>query len=105
MGYKWKPNATQRRAFAEKMKDENERKAYEERKFQKRLYDNWKDKDFIPTKEQNDFCFQNMDKVNGDQQNAFNMVISAYGLNEKVNHEYIHIVNQLRRKEIEFNNI
>jgi hypothetical protein len=105
MGYRWKPNASQRKAFAIKMQDEDERKAYEERKFQKRLYDNWKDKDFIPTKEQNDFCWQNIGNVSGDQLNAFNRVMSAYSCQEKVNHEYIHTVNQLRRKEIEFNNI
>ena len=103
MAYRWKPNATQRRAFAEKMKDENEREAYEERKRAKRLYDNWKDKDFIPTKEQYYFCFENMHKVTGEQETAFNQIIYGYGCKEKVNHSYIHIVNQLRRNEIEFN--
>jgi len=52
MSYRWKPNASQRRAFAEKMKDPEEQQAYNDRKREKRLYDNWKDKDFVPTKDQ-----------------------------------------------------
>lgn len=103
MSYKWKPNATQRRAFAEKMQDADEKAAYENKKAEKRLYDNWKDKDFIPTKEQNDFCFNNMNLfVTSDEKNACNMILSAFGLNEKTNHCYIHIVNEKRRKYIDF---
>lgn len=102
--YKWKPSASQKRAFAEKMKDPQEQAAYEERKRQKKLYDNWKDKDFIPTKEQHDFCFVNIHLVSGEQRNAFNIVMSGYSCQEKVNHSFIHVVNQLRRGETEFNN-
>ena len=37
--YKWKPNASQRREFAEKMQDPKEKAAYEQRKIDKKLYD------------------------------------------------------------------
>jgi hypothetical protein len=103
--YKWKPSASQKREFAQRMQDPTEAAAYAERKAEKRLYDNWKDKDFVPTKDQYDFCFENIGKVKGEQQDAFNQVVYGYGCKEKINHCYIHIVNQLRRKEIEFNNI
>ena len=44
MGYKWKPNASQRREFAERMRDPEEKSAYETKKAEKQLYENWKDK-------------------------------------------------------------
>ena len=98
MGYKWKPNATQRREFAERMKDPNEREAYETRKREKNAYQNWKDKDFVPTREQHDFCFDNMHLfLTPEEVNAANMVMYGYSCNEKVNHCYIHIVNEKRR--------
>ena len=40
MGYKWKPNASQRREFAERMKDPEEQEAYDTRKREKAMYDN-----------------------------------------------------------------
>ena len=98
MAYKWKPNATQRKEFAERMKNTDEKLAYEKRKADKKMYENWKDKDFTPTKEQYDFCMNNSELfATSEQQDAFNMVTSAYSLNEKTNHCYIHIINELRR--------
>lgn len=99
MGYKWKPNASQRREFAERMKDPEERAAYEQRKREKSMYDNWKDKDFVPTKEQYDFCWRHNELfVTNEEQNARNLLMSAYICNEKVNHAFIHIVNEKRRE-------
>ena len=98
MGYRWKPNASQRREFAERMKDHDEREAYETRKREKAMYDNWKDKDFVPTREQFDFCWKygNFFETR-EEQDARNFVMSAYTCNEKVNHAFIHIVNEKRR--------
>ena len=99
--YKWKPNASQRREFAEKMQDPEEKAAYEQRKRDKKLYDNWKDKDFIPTKEQHDFCFNNMILFTTiEEQSAANIVMSGFACQEKVNHCYIHIVNEKRRANV-----
>ena len=98
MGYKWKPNASQRRAFAERMKDPDEQAAYEQRKREKAMYDNWKDKDFVPTREQYIFGMEHFELFETfDEKNAHNLVISAYACNEKVNHAFIHIVNEKRR--------
>jgi hypothetical protein len=98
MSYKWKPSASQRRAFAEKMQDPKEKEAYEIRKREKKYYENWKDKDFVPTKEQNDFCFAHMDLfTTPEERDAANMVISGYSCQEKTNHAFIHIVNEKRR--------
>jgi hypothetical protein len=103
MSYKWKPSASQRREFAERMKDPEEQRAYDQRKVKKMLYDNWKDKDFVPTKEQHDFCMNHFELFSTfEEKNAHALVISAYSLNEKVNHNFIHIVNEKRRSQNTF---
>lgn len=99
MGYKWKPNAAQRRAFALRMQDPAEREAYEQRKAEKRKYGNWSQKSFIPTREQHDFCFRNLELFDSpEEQNAANIVMSGYSCSEKVHHSFIHIVNEKRRQ-------
>ena len=101
MSYKWKPNASQRREFAQRMQNPEEKAAYENKKAEKKLYDNWKDKDFVPTKEQADFCFNHSNLfITEEEKDAINFVTSAYSLNEKVNHCYIHIVNEKRRANL-----
>lgn len=101
MGYRWKPNASQRREFAKRMQDPEEKASYEQRKADKKLYDNWKDKDFVPTKEQYDFVVANRDLfITSEEEDAANIVFSGYALNEKVNHRFIHIVNEKRRTVI-----
>lgn len=103
MGYRWKPNASQRRDFAERMKDPEEQKSYEERKRAKNTYsDNplsFKHKSFIPTQFQNDQArkFLSMNKLTSEQQDACSQVIYGYGCQEKIHHDYIHIVNELTR--------
>ena len=98
MKYKWKPNASQRREFAERMKDPDEQAAYEQRKREKTMYENWKDKDFVPTKEQHDFCLNHIELfITSEEQTASDMVMYGYSCNEKVNHSFIHIVNEKRR--------
>jgi ATP-dependent helicase YprA (DUF1998 family) len=100
MSYKWKPNASQRRAFAEKMQDPQEKEDYEERKRAKKNYDNWKDKDFVPTKEQNDFVMQNRSLfVAPEEEDAANQIVYGYGCKEKIPHKYIHIINEKRRSK------
>lgn len=99
--YKWKPNASQRHAFAEKMKDPDEQAAYTERKRLKHSYEGFKDKNFIPTKEQHDFCCNHMELFTTiEEQTAVNIVMSGYICQDKVDHNMIHIINVMRRKEI-----
>ena len=96
--YNWKPNKKQRAAFAEKMQNPVEKAEYEAKKAKKKLYDNWKDKDFIPTKEQHDFVLSHIDLfVTPEEIEAVNIVMSGYACNERVNHSYIHVINQKRR--------
>ena len=109
MSYKWKPSASQRRAFAERMKDPAEQAAYEARKIEKankrragsrfdyETAGGW----YVPTRSQHDFCFDNMHLfVNPEEVDAANMVMSGFVCNEKVHHDFIHIVNEKMRSKI-----
>ncbi len=106
MAYKWKPSASQRKAFAEKMKDPTEQEAYYNRKSQKaekrrassKFDYNTAGGEYVPTKEQHDFClFSWPSNTTSEQDTARNIVMSGYACNEKVHHDYIHLVNELRR--------
>lgn len=102
---KWKPSASQRRAFAERMKDPEEKKLYEQRKIahsekrrSKSKFDyNSAGGNYVPTKEQRDFCMNNMHLFSVGEQEAANMVIFGYDNQEKVDHDMIHVVNEKRR--------
>lgn len=107
MGFKkrWQPNASQRREFAERMKDEDEKAAYEARKRAKNTYsDNplsFKHKDFVPT----EFQYQQAQKFLNEQltptqKYACNRVCDGFVCQDKVSHDYIHIINSLQRGTI-----
>lgn len=113
MAYRWRPNASQRRAFAERMQDPEEKAAYEERKRKRNSYEGFKDREFVATREQHDFCLSNMHlateydeqhpRTGGNQitaEDAFNQVMSSFSCNEKIHHDYIHIVNEIRRGNV-----
>lgn len=102
MGYKWKPSKTARREFAQKMANDSEFSAnYYARKEQKAIkrrsgssFDyNSAGGSFVPTKAQYDFAMRN--SYNNDAENvAFDMVVWGYSCNEKVHHDFIHVVNE-----------
>jgi len=106
MAYKWKPSKTQKREFANNMKDEkfaNDYRERKEKKAQKKRTDSKFDYNtaggqYIPTQEQynkaNEFLQTN---ISIEQQNACHLVIFGYTCKEKVNHDSIHIVNELIR--------
>lgn len=102
MGYRWKPSANQRKEFAEKMQDPIQKQIYEENKRAKNTYsDNsrsFKHKSFIPTSSQyeNALKFTTIE-LNGEQSNACNQVIYGYTCQEKIHHDYIHIINEMTR--------
>lgn len=109
MAYKWKPNASQRKAFAEKMQDPEEARAYEARKEEKAAKRRAGSKfnyqtaggNYVPTKAQHDFAMENSHlAVTMEEQTAFNDVIYGYSCQEKVHHDYIHIVNEKIRNSI-----
>lgn len=98
---KWRPNASQRKAFAEKMQDPTERAAYLERKAFKNSYEGFKDRSFIPTKEQYEFAmFNRPADITAEQQDACNQITYGFSCQEKIHHDYIHIVNEMHRAEV-----
>lgn len=107
MGYKWKPSASQRKAFAAKMQDTIARAEYEQRKIEKankrragsKFDYNSAGGMYAPTQHQHDCAMRYLQtrELTNEQEQACNMVLSAYSCNEKVHHDYIHIVNELTR--------
>ena len=108
MAYKWKPSRAQRRDFAQKMQDEdfareyNERKTEKAQKKRKQSAYNYETAggQYVPTQNQHDNAFKFLGELSltDAEQNACNMVISGYVMNEKTHHDHIHIVNELARK-------
>lgn len=108
MGYKWKPNKSQRRAFAIAMQDSDFAASYYEAKAEKAAKRRATSKFnyesaggyYVPTKEQHDAAFKCFDelKLTPQQEEACNRVISGYSLNEKIYHDNIHIVNELKHE-------
>jgi hypothetical protein len=101
--YKWKPNKTQKRAFAIKMQDPAERRAYEARKSEKeenrRAASNFDygtaGGEYIPTLAQSDFCMNHIEVFSTPKENlAAQEVIRGYSCQEKVAHDFIHIVDE-----------
>ena len=106
MVYRWKPSASQRRAFAERMKDPQEQKAYEERKLAKvtkRRAGSQFDYtsaggNYIATQSQYNNALRFLGtELTPEQENACNQVMYSYSCQEKIHHDYIHIVNELSR--------
>jgi hypothetical protein len=104
--YKWKPSAAQRKAFALKMQDPEAKAEYEDKKLHKAQARRATSKfdyeiaggKYIPTKQQYDFVSANYNKfVTPEEKLAADVVVSGYTCNQKVHHDYIHIVNDKLR--------
>jgi hypothetical protein len=109
MSYKWKPSKSARREFAQKMQNDVEfSESYNQRKIERAekrrstsLFDyNTAGGMYTPTKIQHDFAMNRPGELTHEQENACNMVISGYSCNEKIHHDYIHIVNELIRNKL-----
>lgn len=104
--YKWKPNATQRREFAERMKDPEEQKAYSERKYAKTHYNiddsrSFANGSFVPTEMQYKIAINMLNQeLSNEEFNAATQVSSAYICQDKTHHDYIHIVNHFEENKI-----
>ena len=105
---KWKPSATAKREFAERMQNPTEAAAYAARKITRENNQRAKSKfdyrsaggEYIPTKAQYDFCFANPQLFTTDEQSeARNQVLFGYSCREKVHHDHIHIINELIRDQ------
>ena len=108
MAYRWRPNKTQRKEFAQNMQDPEYAEAYYKRqdaRAEKRRAGskfNYESAGgmYIPTKEQYLFAISNPDLFKGgDEESARNEVIYGFSTNEKVHHDYIHVVNEIIRKQ------
>lgn len=109
MAYRWKPSASQRRAFAERMQNPAEKAQYEQRKLDKEQKRRASSKfdynsaggNYIPTQSQYNHAFEFAGKpeltLTAEQLSAIDMVMYGYTCQEKVHHDYIHIVNELIR--------
>ena len=111
---RWSPSASERKEFAIKMQtDPDFANAYNERnaaKIEKRRSNSRFDYStaggsYVPTRAQHDFAvFDRSGVMTSAQEDACNMVASAFSCNEKCDHDYIHIVNELiRKKEMQMN--
>ena len=109
MGYKWRPSKTARREFAQKMNNDpefaqayNDRKAARDDKRRSGSQFDYKSAggNYVPTKAQHDAAFRHLTTdLTSEQVDACNQVIYGYSCSEKVHHDFIHIVNELTRKE------
>ena len=105
---KWRPSKAQKKAFAERMKDPEQAKAYEQRKLnrmEKRRNTSRFDYEtaggfFVPTRLQYEQCISHYDDMNKEQKQAANAVISGFTCNEKIHHDSIHIVNEFLRNQL-----
>ena len=106
MAYHWKPSKQQKKEFKRNMQDEDFANAYyerkEARKEKKRSKSNF-DYDsaggeYVPTELQNDFAMS-CDRIDlsDEQEFALEQVLYGYSCKEKINHDYIHIVNEMIR--------
>jgi len=109
MAYKWRPTASQRRAFAQRMQDPEEKAAYETRKkerIEKQRSESKFDYNtaggyYVATRRQHDFVLNNIHLFNTlELEQAANEVTSSYTCNTKTHHDNIHIVNSIMRKTL-----
>ncbi|MBN1969610.1 MAG: hypothetical protein JW870_09605 [Candidatus Delongbacteria bacterium] len=107
MAYKWKPNATQRREFKERMQDPILRAEHEQNKAngaaKKRSSSKFDYESasgyYLPTKIQFDASNRMLfSDVSEEQKTAANNIISAHVCGFKTHHDNIHIVNEWIRK-------
>jgi len=101
--YKWKPSASQRREFAQRMQNPEEKAAYEKAKEDKAAKKRAGSKfdyysaggNYVPTQSQYHFVMTHMELFNTSEEiNAANQIMYGYINNEKIHHDYIHIVNE-----------
>jgi hypothetical protein len=103
---KWKPSKSARREFAQNMQNETFASNYyarkearaENRRSTSQFDYETAGGNYIPTQYQHDFCLDHYDLFNTpEKRNAANMVMSGYSCQDKVHHDYIHIVNEIIR--------
>ena len=102
----WRPSASQRKEFAIRMSDPDEAKAYQQRKEikaeKRRSGSNFNYSSsggsYVPTLAQYQFCMNHSCTFTPEQEDAANQLIYGYTCQERVSHDYIHVINELIRK-------
>lgn len=108
MAYKWKPSKAQKREFAQRMNDPEERAAYyarkEARAEKRRAGSNYAYSsaggEYVPTHAQYEFAMTKAGDTDRELADAARMVIHGYTCNEKIHHDYIHVVNEAMRNRL-----
>lgn len=108
MAYKWRPSKSQARQFAIRMQNPIEKEAYESRKEareNRRREESQFDYrsaggNYIPTEFQYDIANKILysQDTSREEQEAANQIIHGYTCQEKIHHDYIHIVNEFSRR-------
>tara|TARA_R100000951_G_C2530158_1_gene146146 strand:- start:68 stop:442 length:375 start_codon:yes stop_codon:yes gene_type:complete len=109
MGYKWKPNKAQARAFAERMKNDHEFANARRERLAKKAERNRASSEFDyytaggeykPTENQRSEALKFLGQdLTEQQKNACEMIVNCYDMGVKTHHDNIHIVNELSRNE------
>ena len=102
---KWKPNKAQREEYRAKMQDTEyvntqfDKKVDAENKRREKSRFNYRTAGgkYIPSKQQYDFTLTYKGELTDEQSTAFFIIQFGYINKQKVNHDYIHIVNELIR--------
>lgn len=103
MAYKWKPSKAQKKDFAIKMQNPEFATAYEKTREEKARKKREKSEFdyssaggfYLPTKRQYEFCIEYPELFITSQENiARDNIIFGFTCQEKMNHDYIHIVNE-----------
>lgn len=105
---KWKLSKSQRREFAENMKNQDFADAYyarkaareEKRRATSRFDYNSAGGMFFATEYQFDFCMKHYGSFTKEQKEAADMIFFSFNCKEKIHHDNIHIINELIRKSI-----
>lgn len=108
---KWRPTALQRKEFALRMQNPEEREKYEQEKFAKELAKREKNREqskydyataggyYAPTFYQRQTAINMLSQeITSEQREAANMVLSAHDAGISTHHDYIHVVNEFERQ-------
>jgi len=109
MGHKWKPTQAQRREFAERMATDTaysdsyyqrKKKVAEKKRSASKFDYQTAGGEYIPTESQFKAAFDLLNlNPTAEQKEACNMVWYGYSCEEKVHHDFIHLINEYIRSK------
>jgi len=109
MRHKWKPTQAQRREFAERMATDTaysdsyyqrKKKVAEKKRSASKFDYQTAGGEYIPTESQFKAAFDLLNlNPTAEQKEACNMVLYGYSCEEKVHHDFIHLINEYIRSK------